>query len=150
MDMKIKIISGGQTGADRAALDFALENSIPCGGFCPKGRKAEDGTIPAKYPLSETESDQYDERTQLNIENTDGTLIIYQDKFDLGTELTLGLCNKIGKPVILVKSDDEETIQIIQTWIKINKIKVLNVAGPRISNDPGVFDLTIKILRKIF
>ncbi len=74
----MKIISGGQSGVDRAALDFCLENNIPCGGWCPKGRMAEDGRISDKYPLIETESEDYAERTRLNVENSDGTLIIFR------------------------------------------------------------------------
>jgi len=148
--MEIKIISGGQTGVDRAALDFALNKSIDCGGFCPKGRKAEDGKISKKYPLIETESDSYDERTRRNIENSDGTIIIYTNKIDAGTEVAFNLCNQIGKPVILVKSDDEETIRIIQTWMEINKIKSLNIAGPRESNEPGVYQFTKDLLTNLF
>jgi hypothetical protein len=145
----MKIISGGQTGVDRAALDLALEKGIPCGGFCPKGRLAEDGKIGEQYPLSETISESYDERTQKNIDSSDGTLVIYKDKIDKGTELTMRYCSEIGKPIIIVKSFDEETISIVLFWIKINNILTLNVAGPRESNEPGIYDFAKTILEKI-
>ena len=79
MNRNFKIVSGGQSGVDRAALDFALENKIPCGGWCPKGRLAEDGRIHHRYPLRETSSTDYRVRTQANVEDSDGTLILYFD-----------------------------------------------------------------------
>ncbi len=96
----IKIISGGQTGVDRAALDFAIKYNIECGGWCPKGRKAEDGEISLKYPLTETNSTDYPKRTKLNIQDSHATLILYLDKFDPGTALTLKLCKEHNKPLL--------------------------------------------------
>jgi len=98
----MKIISGGQTGVDRAALDFCLENDISCGGWCPKGRLAEDGCIAEKYLLIETETKDYAERTLLNVENSDGTLIIYKNEMDGGSELTLEFVKEKKKPHFLI------------------------------------------------
>ena len=94
----MKIISGGQTGVDRAALDAALETGIECGGFCPKGRRSEDGIIPEKYPLTETKTDQYPERTELNVKKSDATLVLIDGEADRGTALTISLCKLHHKP----------------------------------------------------
>ncbi|HSR12366.1 MAG TPA: putative molybdenum carrier protein, partial [Thermodesulfobacteriota bacterium] len=93
-----KIISGGQTGVDRAALDVALELGIPAGGWCPKGRRAEDGRIPDYYPLQEASSPEYPVRTQLNVEDSDGTLILYRNSPAGGTALTIRLAKRLKKP----------------------------------------------------
>src|SRR3954465_12097951 len=94
----MKIISGGQTGVDRAALDVAMEVGIECGGFCPKGRRSEDGIIPAKYPLTETGTDQYPERTELNVKISDATLVLIDRAQDKGTALSISLCKLHHKP----------------------------------------------------
>jgi hypothetical protein len=146
----IKIISGGQTGADRAALDFALKNRMPCGGWCPKGRIAEDGEIAAKYPLKETDSKDYPIRTSKNIEESDGTLIFYLNKFDPGTGLTLSLCKKLGKPYRLVKFTKEPSVVSIREWIVTNNIQTMNVAGPRESSEPGIYSHVKAFLKLIF
>lgn len=106
----IKIISGGQTGVDRAALDFAIENKISCSGWCPKGRVAEDGKISEKYPLHETTSSDYHDRTKKNIEVSDATLIIHGGNIDKGTKLTADLCSKLNKPVYSVNLENKMTI----------------------------------------
>jgi len=142
----IKIISGGQTGVDRAALDFALANQIACGGWCPKGRKAEDGKIPEKYPLFETLTSNYPERTNNNIKNSDGSLIFYSKKFDPGTGLTLKLCQQFSKPHLVIKLDDQVTPDLLIYWIKQEDIKTLNIAGPRESCEPGIYQLVLAYL----
>src|SRR6516225_6913367 len=97
-----KIISGGQTGVDRAALDVALELGIPCGGWCPKGRRAEDGPIPQRYPLQETGSKEYPVRTAKNVRQADGTLILTRGPSDRGTALSVRLAGKHKKPCLCV------------------------------------------------
>lgn len=130
-----KIISGGQTGVDRGALDACLEKKMKCGGWCPKGRLAEDGRIELKYPLKETENSSYDYRTRLNVLDSDGTLIIAQKKLSGGTLLTLQTATELKKPVLvsIPENDKNEEAEIIKVrqWIKTNNISVLNVAGPR-------------------
>ena len=95
---QLKIISGGQTGVDRAALDVAKALAIPCGGWCPRGRKAEDGIIDARYNLQETPSQNYAQRTEWNVRDADATLIIYQQPLEGGTLLTKEYAEKKGKP----------------------------------------------------
>ena len=138
----IKIISGGQTGTDRAALDYALAYGIPCGGFCPKGRLAEDGRIPEKYPLMECESTDYAVRTVLNVELSTGTLLFFSRSCpDQGTELTRREVLRLKKPLYEIEIDQQKSIpkQPFKQWLTENNISILNVAGPRESNCPGIY-----------
>src|SRR5437870_10377236 len=96
--MLTKIISGGQTGVDRAALDVALELGLPCGGWCPRGRRAEDGPIPERYPLQEMKSPAYPPRTARNVRDSDGTVILTRGQPDRGTALTIELAERYRKP----------------------------------------------------
>ena len=132
MEVK-KIISGGQTGVDRAGLDFAIENRIPHGGYCPKGRISEDGKISGSYNLIETATSNYKERTEKNLIESDGTLIINKGKLSGGTLLTANLCKKHKKPLFIVDLDSitEEIKEKFKFWIKDNNIEILNIAGPR-------------------
>jgi len=145
-----KIVSGGQTGVDRAALDFALQKGIPCGGWCPKGRLAEDGRIDEKYPLSETRTTLYAERTRLNVKDSDGTLIIYSGEMGNGTVYTADYARQIKKPLMIVKTDDPGLKNKVLHWIQNNGIKTINTAGPRESTSPGIYDKTMKILEMLF
>ena len=140
----LKIISGGQTGVDRAALDVALELGISCGGFCPKGRKSEDGTIPEKYPLTETQTDQYPERTELNVKAGDGTLILLAGTADRGTQLTIELCKRHDKPCVVVNLEKESVN--VKSWLEKNNILVLNIAGNRESISPGIHEKAYRFL----
>lgn len=144
-----QIISGGQSGVDRAALDFALQNNISCGGWCPEGRMAEDGIIPSKYPLKETNSDEVSVRTYKNIEWADGTLIIHSTQIDQGTQTTIDDSIQLKKPYFII--DLNETINTIafSNWIDSNKIRILNIAGPRESNSKGIYVLAYKFLESI-
>ena len=146
---RIKIISGGQTGVDRAALDFALSNKIECGGWCPKGRKSEDGNIPAIYPLKETETASYTERTKKNIEESDGTLILFANKLDRGTQLTYELCKSYAKPFLVLKLAEKSDLKKFKDWMVNNRIKTLNIAGPRESNEPGVYQFVLNFLNNL-
>lgn len=148
-NMKPTIITGGQTGVDRAALDFARENTIPCGGWCPKGRKAEDGVIPGKYALKETVSDKYSQRTTMNVKDSDGTLIILNNYPDEGTLLTVIIAQNQSKPIFVQDASKRIRKQEFQKWLKNNKIKTLNIAGPRESNSPGIYEETLKLLREL-
>jgi len=150
-----KIISGGQTGVDQGALDFALETNIQSGGWCPKGRICETGQIPEKYPVTEVESDHYNLRTRLNVESADGTLLIIKDEYlDEGTRLTKELCEKMKKPLKIIDAlhvghNMDATKDEFRKWIKKNSIKTLNVAGNRESNSPGIHNQTIQILHTL-
>ena len=133
-----KIVSGGQTGVDRAALDVALDWGLPVGGWCPRGRRAEDGTIPARYPLRETESGQYDVRTRRNVRDSDGTLVLNCGQPVGGTALTVAAAEQAGKPVYIADLNLHPSPQPVVDWLRLHKIETLNVAGPRESTIPGI------------
>lgn len=145
-----KIISGGQTGADQAALDVAISLGIPHGGWIPKGRKTEAGTLPDKYKLKEMSSSSYSERTEQNVIDSDGTLIISHGKLSGGSLLTLEFAKQHKKEwlhIDLKINKGYSAAQFIKTWINQNNIKVLNVAGPRASEDPNIYENTVKLLK---
>jgi hypothetical protein len=144
-----KIISGGQTGADQAALDFAIENNIPHGGWIPKGRMTEDGTLPIKYQLQEMPTKSYPKRTEKNILDSDGTLIISHGTISGGTALTKKLSQKHEKPCLhldLNKITSSEAGEQLRVWIQRNNIQVMNVAGSRASKDDKIYSAVKKIL----
>jgi len=147
-----KIISGAQTGADRAALDFAINNDIDHGGWVPKGRKAEDGIIPEHYNVMESSSDEYSRRTELNVMDSDGTLILSHSALTGGSALTEKLARKHGKPILHInlslKPEFQATVDITH-WLVANHIEVLNVAGPRASKDPKIYEATTGILEAV-
>ncbi|MCI0377231.1 MAG: putative molybdenum carrier protein [Gemmataceae bacterium] len=142
----IKIISGGQTGVDRAALDAALELGLPCGGFCPKGRRAENRPIPKRYPLQETATANYPERTEANVVAADATLILTHGKLDGGTALTYRLAKKHKKPVKTVNLLRASLPNAVRKWIVARNFSVLNVAGPRESSQPGIHEQALEFL----
>jgi hypothetical protein len=144
-----KIISGGQTGVDRAALDVALEMGIPRGGWCPQGRRAEDGRIPDHYPLQEASSPDYPLRTRLNVEDSDGTLVVTLGSPKGGTALTLKLAKKLGKPFLLVDLAGRADPAEVRQWIQKNRIRVLNVAGPREGESAGIFEKASAFLLEV-
>jgi hypothetical protein len=138
-----RIISGAQTGADRGGLDVALALGIPTGGWCPKGRRAEDGKIPDKYVLMEATSSSYPQRTFLNVRGSDGTVIFTRGAIEAesGCALTAKYCRAEGKPCISVdlgRTDFREAAAGIRKFIVDEKIKTLNVAGSRESKAPGI------------
>ena len=150
----MKIISGGQTGVDRGALDAALELGIECGGTCPAGRKAEDGVIPDKYSLTEFDSTIYSDRTRQNVVDSDATLIIHFGQLEGGTAFTRQCCLEENRPYLLIdasEGDQSLHIQQIQDFIQENSVRGLNVAGPRASRVPDAQEyircLLIEILR---
>ena len=145
-----KIISGGQTGVDRAALDVALELGISCGGWCPKGRKAEDGPIDTHYPLRETTSPDYPVRTGRNVRESDGTLILAKGHPKAGTALTIKFAQKHKKPYLVRDPFVRKDLGTVRMWLKVNRIRVLNVAGPRESEIPGIHDRSLEFLKDLF
>jgi hypothetical protein len=136
--MFARIVSGGQTGVDRAALDVALELGLPCGGWCPRGRRAEDGAIAERYPLSETPWWGYPQRTEWNVRDSDGTLILTRGQPDRGTRLTERLAQRLGKPCLVVDLSGKADVEDVRRWALSHQIRILNVAGPRESSIPGI------------
>jgi hypothetical protein len=145
----VKIITGGQTGVDRAALDVALELGLSCGGWCPRGRRAEDGPIPAHYPLEETPGAEYPQRTEWNVRDSDGTLVLTLGQADRGTTLTIALAKRNGKPYLVVDLTDPPEAATIREWTEKHQIHILNVAGPRESSTPGIGARAAHLLREV-
>jgi len=148
-----RIVSGGQTGADRAALDAAIELDIPHGGWIPKGRKTEDGGLPEKYLLKEMPTGSYAARTEQNVIDSDGTLIVSYGKLNGGSALTRQLAKKHNRPwmhVDLDKTNSFKAAMDVTSWVMENRVRVLNVAGPRASKDPGIYQATKKLIKAVF
>lgn len=144
-----KIISGGQTGVDQAALDVAIELGIPHGGCCPRGRLSESGPIPAKYQLEECESENYAVRTEANVVLSDATLILTLGELDRGTEQTVELCKSHLKPVLVLNIAAPSGENQFGNWMRTHQIHRLNVAGPRESNRPGIHAAATAFLRRL-
>ena len=147
---RLVILSGGQTGVDRAALDWALHNKITCKGWCPKDRQAEDGPIPARYPLKETETVDYAVRTEYNVRDSQATLIIYHSIMGPGTSLTKQFCIQHEKEFLEVDLNREPDPEDIIKWLTRNEIEVLNIAGPRESQSPGIYNATMGFLNEVY
>lgn len=143
----LTLASGGQTGVDRAALDVAMERGIPCGGWCPAGRRAEDGPIDPRYPLRETPSADPAERTEWNVRDSDGTTVLITSAASRGTELTRQIARRLGRPLYLCHLDVPPDPGAFRRWLQIHKIRTLNVAGPRESESPGVYAAACAWLR---
>jgi hypothetical protein len=144
-----RIVSGGQTGADQAALDVALELGIPHGGWVPKGRKTERGPLPQKYHLQEMPTDSYPKRTEQNVMDSDGTLIISRGELSGGSEFTRKMAERHGKPWVHVDVNTvsvEAAVEFVRAWINGKDIKTLNVAGTRASKDPRIYSTTREIV----
>lgn len=147
-----RIVSGGQTGADRAALDWALAHRIPHGGWCPRGRRAEDGMIPDHYRLRETDTADYAERTLKNVQDSDGTLILNLGPLDGGSLVTLEGARALGRPHWLLSLDDDlevEDVRAVVDWLRGEAVAVLNIAGPRESKRPGIYQRTQAFLDRL-
>jgi hypothetical protein len=172
----MKIISGGQTGVDRGALDAAIELGIAHGGWCPRGRTAEDGRIPDRYQLSETDSPDYGFRTEQNVLDSDATLILYRGRRKMGTgaspdanpsqftrpgsepvpiflaggtELTLRLARQHGRPHLVVDLDAAVEPDEVRRWLEEHAVETLNVAGPRESQSPGIGAMAKDFVRSV-
>jgi hypothetical protein len=147
--MFAKVVSGGQTGVDRAALDAALELGLPCGGWCPRGRRAEDGPIPERYPLRETPWHGYPQRTAWNVRDADGTLVLTAGESDRGTALTVRLAERLRKPCLRIDLDGTPDPEAVRAWARTHQVGVLNVAGPREGSAPGIHARAVRFLRDV-
>lgn len=149
-----KIISGGQTGVDRAALDVAIMMGIDHGGWIPKGRRTEDGPLPPQYRLQEMPTEDYAARTEKNVVDSDGTLIISRGMPTGGTDYTRKMVLKHGKQLLHIDLSLGQRLSdagsIIASWISLNSVETLNVAGPRTSSDPAIYEEAINILTHAF
>lgn len=149
----LKIISGGQTGVDRAALDVALGHGIDCGGWCPAGRLDEFGKIPYHYPVHELKGGGFTERTWQNVKDSDGTVVIYPRELRGGTEETVRFCVELDQPHRLIDASritTENAAKLIADFVRKNKIGILNVAGPRQSEWPEGYDYASRVVNAFF
>ncbi len=144
-----KIVSGGQSGVDRAALDVALSLEIPCGGWCPRDRYAEDGRIAERYPLAETPSGETAQRTEWNVRDSDGTLVLTRGEPSGGTAFTIRCAKALGRPILVVDFALARDPEAALSWVRRNRIEILNVAGPRESKCPGIYGEASAFLRTI-
>lgn len=134
-----RLVSGGQTGVDRAALDAALALGLACGGWCPRGRRAEDGPLDARYPLRETPERAYAQRSRWNVRDADATLLLARGAFRGGSALTRRLARASGKPWLALDPWEAGAAARVRAWLAAERVRVLNVAGPRESQEPGVY-----------
>jgi hypothetical protein len=142
----LRIVAGGQTGVDRAALDVALRLRLPCGGWCPRGRRAEDGPLDPRYPLVETPSPDYAQRTEWNVRDADATLILSSGPMRGGTALTARLAREREKPVLALDLDEHPEPRLLGAFVAAHAVRVLNVAGPRESQSPGIYERAARFL----
>jgi len=148
---EIRIVSGGQSGVDRAALDVAEQLGILRGGWCPKGRLAEDGPISEEYPLTEAPSAMYEQRTMWNVRDADATVIVARGlPLSGGTQYTRTVAEGLHKPYLVVSLDSAPSIAVTTAWLRRNKVVTLNVAGPRESGQPGIYQEASAFLRDLF
>ncbi len=144
-----KIVSGGQTGVDRAALDAALSLGIAHGGWCPQGRRAEDGPILPQYRLDETPSDDYLQRTEWNVRDSDATLILTRGAIEGGTAATAQYAGRHEKPLLIVDLLSQPSVETARQWLSENHVRSLNIAGPRASKQPAIYRQALDYLRDL-
>jgi hypothetical protein len=149
MGLPAKIVSGGQTGVDRAALDAAARLGLGRGGWCPRGRRAEDGPIPRRYPLREAPVALYAARTRLNIRDSDAILVVVRGAADRGTRLTIRLARALRRPLRVVDLDQPMPRAALRAWLRRHRVGVLNIAGPRESSSPGIHAAALPYLMKV-
>ena len=145
-----KVVSGGQTGVDRAALDAAMRCRLPVAGWCPLGRRAEDGAIDTRYPLIETPLADNAQRTCWNVRDSDGTLILLFEEPVGGTSLAIEEAHRLDAPVRLVTLSQPSSTNSLLSWIEDHQIRVLNIAGPRESEAPGIYEAAYRYLTQQF
>jgi hypothetical protein len=147
----LKIVSGAQTGVDRGALDAALENNVQCGGWVPEGRQAEDGAIPEIYPVQVLAGAGYRQRTKKNVQDSDGTVIIYFGMLSGGTEQTRRYCLTEDKPCLLLDAMEvtpERAGSRIRKFLSSLEGEILNFAGPRASGEQSAYGYTKQAVTK--
>ena len=144
-----RIVSGGQTGVDRAGLEAAIANGIEHGGWCPKGRLSEDGSIPSRYELVEMETVEYPPRTQQKVIDSDATLILYEQRLKGGTLLTRRYANRWMKPFLCLKIETSDPVEV-RDWLDRQRPATLNIAGPRETSFPGIQDRSLAFLLEAF
>lgn len=145
-----KIVSGGQTGVDRAALDAAAQAGLDRGGWCPRDRRAEDGPIDPAYPLRETPAWGYAQRTTWNVRDSDGTLILTRGPPIGGTALTARVAAQLHKPFLVVDLADDGNVEGVRAWIEGHGLETVNVAGPRESERPSIYAQACAFLSRLF
>ena len=145
----LKVVSGGQTGVDQGALAAALGTGTACGGWCPEGRRSEEGPIPAMYPVAELPGAGYRERTLRNVLDSDGTAIIHDGELEGGTRLTWVLCEQHGRPSVFIDASAmsrHQAVEALFEFVTGNSLGVLNFAGPRASKWPGAFEYAMAVV----
>jgi hypothetical protein len=146
----MKVVSGGQTGVDRAALDAAISVGLEVGGWCPAGRVAEDSLLDRSYALTETPSSDPAQRTEWNVRDSDATLVIVRGEALLGgTNLTVEIARRLSKPLVILQLVDRHVADQAIDWIRGRGVSTLNIAGPRESEEPGIYELARPILIRI-
>ena len=145
-----RVVSGGQSGVDRAALDAAGALGLPLGGWCPRGRKAEDGPIDGAYPLTETPSEDYTQRTEWNVRDSDGTLVLTRGRPGGGTAYTIAAARRLRRPLLVLDLAKDPSPENVLGWIEAEGIAILNVAGPRESQRPGIGEEAHGFLERLF
>lgn len=146
----LKIVTGGQSGVDRAAMDVALQLGLELGGWCPRGRWAEDGPIPLHYPLVECDSDTPAVRTEKNVIDSDGTVVVTREGVGDGTTLTIECAQRYHRPHLVLSLDAPPDTEAFWKWVQDNRIKVLNIAGPRESFAPGkVYEPALETIKSL-
>lgn len=150
----LRVFSGGQTGVDRAALDVAIELGLPHGGWCPRGRRADDGPLHPRYRLLETEGDGYRQRTRRNVADSDATLVLNEGPVTGGTALTVQFAVRLSKPHLVLQLDETEdwagsVRQRFAAWLVEHRVGVLNVAGPGERKRPGIHGRACEALRRL-
>lgn len=144
-----KIVSGGQTGVDRAGLELAIALGIDHGGWCPRGRLAEDGQVPWQYRLTENDSLDYKVRTRQNVVDSDATLILYSERVSGGTALTRRIAKELLRPCLCVRLSEKAAAEIA-AWLNQVKPVTLNIAGPRDSSSPGIESRALDVLLSLY
>lgn len=145
-----KVLAGGQTGVDRAALDVAIDLGIAHGGWCPAGRDADDGVIPEKYQLTETPELDHTVRTEYNVRDADATLMFFRGELHGGTAYAIEMAKHAGKPAMAVSLDQDVDIAGIVAWLKEHQVEVLNVGGQRETKNPGIYFQSRLVFSKLF